>query len=134
MLVTTLQAAFWDDAEGDEAVLSKFIMMNRNMLLRKSGKKISASRTLNKAAKVFPPMSGGSCSSLVVNSSYLVSPYIPAGRNYPVVILFSIAAAAQVFSERVLAHIVLSLSEDSSVLEQSLQGERCSAHAGPPLP
>lgn len=71
----------------------------------------------------------------MVNSSYLVSPYVPAGRNYPVVILFSIAAAAHVLSERALAQIVLSLSEDSSVLEQSLQGERCSLPTqGPPCP
>lgn len=54
-LVTSVQAAFWEGGKGDETVLSKFIKMNCNMLLRKSG----ASLTLNKAAEVFAPVSRG---------------------------------------------------------------------------
>lgn len=54
-LVTAVQAAFWEGGEGNEMVLNKFIMMNCNMLLRRSG----ASLTLNKAAEVFSPVSKG---------------------------------------------------------------------------
>jgi len=54
-LLTAVQAAFWAGGKGDEMILNKFIMMNCNMLLRKSG----ASLTLNKAAEVFSPVSRG---------------------------------------------------------------------------
>lgn len=64
---------------------------------------------LTSRATVYPPMSGQRAVPVsVVNSSYTVSPYIPAGMNYPVIILFSIAAA-QGFSERSPAHIILPL-------------------------
>ena len=45
---------------------------------------------------------------LMINNGSIVSPYIPAGMNYPVIILFSIAAS-EVLNERAAAHIILTL-------------------------
>ena len=65
----------------------------------------SLASQLTSRAKVFPPMLG---QELMINNGSIVSPYIPAGMNYPVIILFSIAAS-EVLNERAAAHIILTL-------------------------